>query len=85
MNLNVDGSGAVKSMMVSAQGERKEVQADMKFDELLERNEAMEKRLSVLTQDQQDNAELLEKKDEELKQLKLILREMNESVRCDVQ
>ncbi len=72
-------------MMVSAQGERKEVQADMKFDELLERNEAMEKRLSVLTQDQQDNAELLEKKDEELKQLKLILREMNESVRCDVQ
>lgn len=85
MNLNVDGSGAVKSMMVSAQGERKEVQADMKFDELLERNEAMEKRLSVLTQDQQDNAELLEKKDEELKQLKLILREMNESVRCYVQ
>ncbi len=81
----MDGSGAVKSMMVSAQGERKEVQADMKFDELLERNEAMEKRLSVLTQDQQDNAELLEKKDEELKQLKLILREMNESVRCDVQ
>ena len=79
----MDGSGAVKSMMVSAQGERKEVQADMKFDELLERNEAMEKRLSVLTQDQQDNAELLEKKDEELKQLKL--REMNESVRCDVQ
>lgn len=52
----------------------------MKFDELLERNEAMEKRLSVLTQDQQDNAELLEKKDEELKQLKMILREMNESV-----
>ena len=81
----MDGSGAVKSMMVSAQGERKEVQADMKFDELLERNEAMEKRLSVLTKDQQDNAELLEKKDEELKQLKLILREMNESVRCDVQ
>lgn len=81
----MDGSGAVKSMMVSAQGERKEVQADMKFDELLERNEAMEKRLSVLTQDQQDNAESLEKKDEELKQLKLILREMNESVRCDVQ
>ena len=81
----MDGSGAVKSMMVSAQGEMKEVQADMKFDELLERNEAMEKRLSVLTQDQQDNAELLEKKDEELKQLKLILREMNESVRCDVQ
>lgn len=81
----MDGSGAVKSMMVSAQGERKEVQADMKFDELLERNEAMEKRLSVLTQDQQDNAELLEKKDEELKQLKMILREMNESVRCDVQ
>ena len=81
----MDGSGAVKSMMVSAQGERKEVQADMKFDELLERNEAMEKRLSVLIQDQQDNAELLEKKDEELKQLKLILREMNESVRCDVQ
>ena len=81
----MDGSGAVKSMMVSAQGERKEVQADMKFDELLERNEAMEKWLSVLTQDQQDNAELLEKKDEELKQLKLILREMNESVRCDVQ
>lgn len=81
----MDGSGAVKSMMVSAQGERKEVQADIKFDELLERNEAMEKRLSVLTQDQQDNAELLEKKDEELKQLKLILREMNESVRCDVQ
>lgn len=81
----MDGSGAVKSMMVSAQGERKEVQADLKFDELLERNEAMEKRLSVLTQDQQDNAELLEKKDEELKQLKLILREMNESVRCDVQ
>ena len=81
----MDGSGAVKSMMVSAQGERKEVQADMKFDELLERNEAMEKRLSVLTQDQQDNAELLEKKDEELKQLKLILREMNECVRCDVQ
>lgn len=81
----MDGSGAVKSMMVSAQGERKEVQADMKFDELLERNEAMEKRLSVLTQDQQDNAELLEKKDEELKQLKLILREMNESVRCYVQ
>ena len=81
----MDGSGAVKSMMVSAHGERKEVQADMKFDELLERNEAMEKRLSVLTQDQQDNAELLEKKDEELKQLKLILREMNESVRCDVQ
>ena len=81
----MDGSGAVKSMMVSAQGERKEVQVDMKFDELLERNEAMEKRLSVLTQDQQDNAELLEKKDEELKQLKLILREMNESVRCDVQ
>ena len=81
----MDGSGAVKSMMVSAQGERKEVQADMKFDELLERNEAMEKRLSVLTQDRQDNAELLEKKDEELKQLKLILREMNESVRCDVQ
>lgn len=81
----MDGSGAVKSMMVSAQGERKEVQADMKFDELLERNEAMEKRLSVLTQDQQDKAELLEKKDEELKQLKLILREMNESVRCDVQ
>ena len=78
----MDGSGAVKSMMVSAQGERKEVQADMKFDELLERNEAMEKRL---TQDQQDNAELLEKKDEELKQLKLILREMNESLRCDVQ
>lgn len=71
--------------MLSAQGERKEVQADMKFDELLERNEAMEKRLSVLTQDQQDNAELLEKKDEELKQLKLILREMNESLRCDVQ
>lgn len=81
----MDGSGAVKSMMVSAQGERKEAQADMKFDELLERNEAMEKRLSVLTQDQQDNAELLEKKDEELKQLKLILREMNESLRCDVQ
>lgn len=81
----MNGSGAVKSAMLSAQGERKEVQADMKFDELLERNEAMEKRLSVLTQDQQDNAELLEKKDEELKQLKLILREMNESLRCDVQ
>ena len=84
MNPNADGSGAVKSTIMS-QGERKEAQADMKFDELLERNEAMEKRLSVLTQDQQDNAELLEKKDEELKQLKMILREMNESVCCEVQ
>lgn len=74
----MDGSGDVESMVMSKQRNLDEEWPDIQLDSLLEKNEAMQKRLSVLTQDQEDSRELLEKKDEELKQLKVILREMNE-------
>ena len=74
----MDGSGDVESMVMSKQRNLDEGRPDIQLDSLLEKNEAMQKRLSVLTQDQEDSRELLEKKDEELKQLKVILREMNE-------
>ena len=74
----MDGSGDVESMVMSKQRNLDEERPDIQLDSLLEKNEAMQKRLSVLTQDQEDSRELLEKKDEELKQLKVILREMNE-------
>lgn len=74
----MDGSGDVESMVMSKQRNLDEEWPDIQLDSLLEKNEAMQKRLSVLTQDQEDSRELLEKRDEELKQLKVILREMNE-------
>ena len=78
MEINMDGSGDVESMVMSKQRNLDEERPDIQLDSLLEKNEAMQKRLSVLTQDQEDSRELLEKRDEELKQLKVILREMNE-------
>ena len=50
-----------------------------RLDELQEKNEVMEKRLSLLTQEKEESTEIMERRAAELNQLKSILRELNTS------
>lgn len=55
---------------------------ESKVDELQEKNEVMERRLSLLTQEKEESAEIMERRTAELNQLKSILRELNASGVC---